>query len=217
MAAVARPRRASRRRTQAERREETQAAVLDATVQCLAELGYARTTTTRIARRARVSRGALLHYYSSKAELLASAVEHIFQRRTAEFREAFGRLPPGERRGARAVDILWEIFSGPTFHAWLELLVASRNDRTLHAHVSRIAERFGDTVLATYRQLFPATAGTNAFYEIAPGFAFAFLQGLALDRIVAADDTRVEGLLDGLKALEPLMMSAPLQHREVRA
>src|SRR5947207_660303 len=45
-------RRTRRRRSQEERREATRGAVLDATVECLAERGYAGTTTTRIARRA---------------------------------------------------------------------------------------------------------------------------------------------------------------------
>src|SRR5439155_1026260 len=70
-------RRTRRRRSQEERREATRGAVLDATVECLAERGYAGTTTTRIARRARVSRGALLHYYASKIELLTSAIDRI--------------------------------------------------------------------------------------------------------------------------------------------
>src|SRR2546425_10499181 len=83
----------ARRRTQEERRDETRGAVLDAPVECLASRGYSQTTTIRIARSAGVSRGALLHYYPSKQRLLAAAVEHVFQRRIAEFRSAFAALP----------------------------------------------------------------------------------------------------------------------------
>src|SRR5436305_2316200 len=100
-------RRTRRRRSQEERREATRGAVLDATVECLAERGYAGTTTTRIARRARVSRGALLHYYASKIELLTSAIEHILRRREQEFRAAFVALPADADRRAAAIDILW--------------------------------------------------------------------------------------------------------------
>src|SRR5437870_7490912 len=108
-------RRTRRRRSQEERREATRGAVLDATVECLAELGYSGTTTTRIARRARVSRGALLHYYASKIDLLTGAVEHIFRRRDEEFRAAVAALPAGADRHSAAVDILWKMFSGPSF------------------------------------------------------------------------------------------------------
>ena len=61
------------RRTQAERSARTQAALLDATVESLIELGYGRTTTTEIAHRAGLSLGALLHHYPTKTDLLVAA------------------------------------------------------------------------------------------------------------------------------------------------
>jgi AcrR family transcriptional regulator len=199
-------RRGRRRRSQRERREETQSAVLDATVECLAELGYAGTTTTRIARRARVSRGALLHYYSSKVELLTSAIDHILRRRTGEFRAAFAALPAGADRRVAAVDILWKMFSSSTFYAWLELVVAARSDRKLLREVSRITTQFFDTVLATYQELFPEIAAPNQRFDLVPAFTFAFLQGLALDRVAVENEQRVNDLLCMLKDLAAVIL-----------
>ncbi len=51
--------------------------LLEATVDCLVERGWAGTTTTVIAERAMVSRGAQLHHYPTKAELVAAAVAHL--------------------------------------------------------------------------------------------------------------------------------------------
>jgi len=199
-------RRAHRRRSQEERREETQGAVLDATVECLAELGYSGTTTTRIARRARVSRGALLHYYSSKIKLLTSAVEHIFQRRNEEFRAAFAALPAEVDRRAAAVDLLWGMFSSSTFYAWLELVVAARSDRKLLREVSRITTQFAENVRATYRELFPEAGAPDEHRDLVPSFTFAFLQGLALDRIAMEDEQRLSELLAMLKDLAALVL-----------
>src|SRR6476661_3033188 len=117
-----------RQRTQEERSAETRAKLLDATVECLFELGYARTTTTEIADRAGVSRGAQLHHYPTKAELVSAAMEHLFDEREREFRRAIENIPPGPGRAERAVDLLWSIVSGRTFFAWLELVVAARTD-----------------------------------------------------------------------------------------
>src|SRR5882672_9007518 len=83
----------ARRRTQEERSATTRALLLDATLECLTELGYARTTTTEIAERGGVSRGAQLHHFPTKAELVTEAVEHLFERRNEESREPFARLP----------------------------------------------------------------------------------------------------------------------------
>src|SRR5262245_49359115 len=128
------------RRTQAERSASTRTRLLDATLECLCDLGYARTTTPEIARRAGLSRGAQLHHFPTKAELVTSAVEHLFTRRDAEFREAFARVPPGTDRYAAAIDILWTMVSGPTFHAWLELAVAARTDPELRRDVKPLPE-----------------------------------------------------------------------------
>lgn len=170
------------RRTQAERSAATQARLLDATIDCLAELGWARTTTTEVVRRAGVSRGAQVHHFPTKDDLVVAAVDHLFVRRTAEFRAAFVGLPPEERTADRAVDLLWDIFQGPTFAAWLEVVVAARTDERLRAALTPVEHRFHDNVERTFLELFPGAD------PLAARFAFTVLDGLALDRIGCPDD-----------------------------
>ncbi len=189
-----------RRRTQGERTAATRARLLDATIDCLSELGYANTTTTEIAKRAGLSRGAQLHHFPTKAELVTTAVDHLFARRTAEFRAAFATLPTGNRTAA-AIDLLWSMVSGPTFYAWLELLVAARTDADLEPTVSAMAQRFADTVQRTFHELFPDPTVRGPFFDIAPSFAFALLQGLALDRISVKNDSGLDASLELLKTL----------------
>lgn len=81
-------------RTQQQRREETRRALLDAAVQSLIEVGFARTTTLEVQRRADVSRGALLHHFPSKAELLVAAVDHLAEMRAREMKAFASQLPP---------------------------------------------------------------------------------------------------------------------------
>ncbi len=192
------------RRSQEERSAAMRARLLDATIDCLSDLGYARTTTTEIAERAGVSRGAQLHHFPTKAELVTTAVERLFERRTREFRAALATLPAGVDRSAAAVDLLWSMVSGPTFYAWLELVVAARTDAELRKTVSAIGTRFTESVDRTYRELFAGTIETAPFAELAPMFTFALLQGLALDQISGTDATKIAlvvGLLKGLAAM----------------
>ncbi len=122
-----------RRRTQAERREATKTALLDATIECLVEYGYAGTTTSRVVERAGVSRGAQVHHFHTKAELVSEALRHLSERRLGELREQTHRLSEtGEELGA-ALDLLWQNHSGPLFAASLELWVAARTDAELRA------------------------------------------------------------------------------------
>ena len=131
---------------QEERSAETRRRLLDATVACLFERGYAGTTTTEIASRAGVSRGAQLHHFPKKDELVVSALEHVFELRLAEMSAAIAEPPSGSRehRLAMLIDAMWPMFKGPTFYAWLELVVASRTDPALNDAVRAASVRFGE-------------------------------------------------------------------------
>ena len=128
-AAAAKP----KRRTQEERRSSTRAALLDATIDCVVEYGYAATTTTRIVERAGVSRGAQVHHFPTKAELVAEAVRRLAERRLAEVRAQVAELPQGSERLGATLDLIWNQHSGPLFAAAIELWVAGRTDPDLRA------------------------------------------------------------------------------------
>lgn len=189
------------RRTQGERSAATRNRLLDATIACLFELGYAKTTTTEIADRAGVSRGAQLHHFPTKAELVTTAVEHLIERRVSEFREAMAAVPGDVDPHDAAIEILWSMMRGPTFFAWLELVVAARTDEELRAKVQAIGRRFSETVERTHRQVFRAPNEVSPFFELAPHFTFALLQGLALEGIAHENHPWVARSLEALKML----------------
>ena len=197
------------RRTQAERSATTRARLLDATIECLHDLGYARTSTPEIARRAGLSRGAQLHHFPTKAELVTSAVEHLFARRREEFLRAFRERADDRDPTDAAIDILWSMVSGPTFYVWLELTVAARTDAELRAPVAALTERLAGVVEGTFRELFPPPTTPNPFYDVAPRFAFALLDGLAVERIHADDPGAHTAVLQALKGLARMIMPRP--------
>ena len=190
------------RRTQGERSADTRARLLQATVECLIERGYARTSGPEIAERAGLSRGAQLHHFPTKEELVLAACEHLFNQRLDQFRAAFLSLPAESDRGAAAIDLLWSIVGGDTFYAWLELAVAGRTDATLGRRVRALGVRIENEVQRTFHELFPAPATPNPFYDVAAKFAFALLQGLAVDRLLLTQPrVREDDVLRAMKML----------------
>ncbi|HEY3142462.1 MAG TPA: TetR/AcrR family transcriptional regulator [Acidimicrobiales bacterium] len=169
-----------------QRRARTRRALLDATVRSLVERGYASTSTNDIIRLAGVSRGALLHHFASKAELMGEAVEHVFDRCEMEFREAFASMPIEDRTLAAAVDQLWGIFQGPSFDAALELFVAARTDPELRTVLLEVMARFERNVTADFGVLFPGTAAHPQGRAMVR-FAFAALEGAALAHDLGLD------------------------------
>src|SRR5919109_2573967 len=84
------------RRTNQERSATTQAAILQATIEQLAEHGYGRTTTVEVAERAGVSRGALVHHFSTRSDLVLAALEYLCERRLAELEAGIAGLTATE-------------------------------------------------------------------------------------------------------------------------
>ncbi len=198
------------RRSNVQRSAEMQHRILRATIDCLVKHGYAAMTTTMVSDRAAVSRGAFLHHFRTKEDLVLSAVEHLFSLRHTEFRAAFERVPANADRPGAALDLLWRIVGGDSFQAWLELAVAGRTDERLGRKVRELGNRMAVAVEAIFRDLFPAPKAANPFFEHAPRFAFAVLQGLALDRLLMdAPRVHAEEIIMMLKRLSVFAFQPP--------
>jgi AcrR family transcriptional regulator len=114
-----------------------------ATVDCLAELGWAGTTTTVVAERAGLSRGAQLHHFPTRNALVVAAVDHLGRARKDEIRAEAAALPAGPGRTRAVLAMLSRLYTGPLFKAALELWVAARTDPELHAVVVPLEVQFG--------------------------------------------------------------------------
>jgi AcrR family transcriptional regulator len=173
---------------QEERSAETRRRLLDATVACLHERGYAGTTTTEIASRAGVSRGAQLHHFPKKDELVVSALEYVFELRLREMSAAIAEPPSGSRehRLGVLIDAMWPMFKGPTFYAWLELVVASRTDPALNDAVRAASERFGEGFRIGFGALLDWPAGHEDKLNDLIGVVFGQLESMALERVLYA-------------------------------
>ncbi|HEY6462299.1 MAG TPA: TetR/AcrR family transcriptional regulator [Polyangiaceae bacterium] len=183
--------------------------LLEATIDCLYEVGYSRTTTIEVAARAGVSRGAQLHHFPTKKRLVTVAVKHLLQKRLDEFREAFATLPQGADKYNAVIDILWEKTSNRAFYAWLELVVAARTEPSLKKTVVEIAEQFATQIQLTFREFFASNRQHSSPFDVAPVFTFAVMQGLALDHIVwPPDDRRHDLVLMALKGLAAMTIRA---------
>lgn len=168
-----------KRRSQAERSETTRAALLDATIACLVEQGYANTTTARVAERAGVSRGAHLHHFQTRAALVAAAVERLARRRNDQLLAAAEKLPPGRERVAKGLDLVWASYASPLFQGALDLWSHARTDPELRSHlvdVERVLDRQTQEVA---ERLFPDLASRPSFDGLVE-MAVATMRGLAL-------------------------------------
>ncbi|WP_433271786.1 TetR/AcrR family transcriptional regulator [Actinosynnema sp. CS-041913] len=133
------------RRRQADRSRGTRRKLMEATVECLVELGWSGTTTTVVAERAGVSRGAQLHHFRTRGELVAAAVEHLGVESVLHLKERAARLNGGspQERIPAVVELIADFYASDLFTAALELWVAARTDADLKTVVVPLEVRLG--------------------------------------------------------------------------
>src|SRR5262245_123909 len=90
-----------------ERLAPTRTRLLEAVVAALAECGYAGTTTTEVARRSGLTRGAQLHHFGTKDQMMLAAVDHLTTRSNPdEVIAILDHLPPDRDRIRTVLDVL---------------------------------------------------------------------------------------------------------------
>ena len=201
------------RRTQAERRAATQGALLDATLACLVDRGYAGTTTTEICRRAGVSQGALFRYWDTKADLLTDTVEVLFGRLFDAYRDRLDEVAAADDRITAGVRALWELYRRPDLLAALELYVAARTDDELRRALVRLEAPHEERTLALAEELFlgpdPVAEDDRIAFRRGVSLVIDAIQGAAV-RAVALDDlTGIERELDLLTDLARALLRRP--------
>jgi AcrR family transcriptional regulator len=135
------------RRTQVQRRTETQGKLLDATVQSVLDVGYSGTTIRRVAALAGVSQGAATHHFPRRVDLVGAAVERLAEHRIAELEQLAGELPAApDQRVPLLLDVVWADFSSSTFTVFVKLWVAAADDEELYASLVPVERRISRAV-----------------------------------------------------------------------
>ena len=199
------------RTPQGERTRAMRRRLLEATVECLVELGWAGTTTTVVSERAGVSRGAQLHHFPSKQDLVVAAVEHLSERRRDDMVAAAADLPAKGRTRA-VLDVLAAQFVSPVFFAALELWVAARTDAELRAAVGPLERRIGRETHAYALELFGVdeSRGDNRALVQA---TLDLLRGFGLAASLSDDSKRRGVVLDAWAPVldDRLVLDPPLE------
>jgi AcrR family transcriptional regulator len=180
---------------QEERTRAMRARLLEATVELLVERGYAGTSTTLVSERAGVSRGAQLHHFPTKRDLVVAAVQHVTEVRGAELAAAAENLPAGSKRTRAVLQVLGDHFTSPVFTAALELWVAARTDPELLAEVAPLELKVGRETHRMTLDLLGADESQPGVRELVQA-TLDLVRGLGLANTISDDRRRRTRILD---------------------
>jgi len=127
---------------QQERSAETRQRLLEATIQCLSQYGYAETTTALVAQTAGVTRGAYLHHFGSREQLIADALGYMLDNLMGTLERRIVELLREGRRD-EIIEEIWRAGAKDWIYAGFEMLLRSRLDPVLQRHWAAHSARYG--------------------------------------------------------------------------
>lgn len=182
------------REPQQERSRATRQRLLDAAVDCLAELGWTRATVAVVAERAGVSRGAAQHHFPTREALFTAALEYMAGKRIAEVRRRGAALPAGARHTEAVVEMLVDVYVGPLFRAALHVWVQAAADEALRALVVPLEARMARETHAIAVDLLGVDESRPGVRESVQGL-LDMARGLGLADLLTDDSRRRRGIV----------------------
>lgn len=190
---------------------ETRQAIVAATLEAIDELGYHRASTTEIVKRAGMSRGAMLHHYPTKVELLSAAFKQLHDEVAADVQQLIAQA---EQDGRAWVELLDEImaryFSGRLWDVFLEMMVAARTDEALWNELVPTVMQYYYDVDQIWHQHFAAD-DTDGEMSVLLNLSMCVLRGMAVQKLLRDDPTYYENIIRQLKTLIQLFLKTRQQ------
>jgi AcrR family transcriptional regulator len=138
-------------RTQQQRREETVARLLEASIDTIAEIGYARASAAVICKRAGVSVGALFRHFETMGDFMAATAHELLRRQIEEFTKRVAEIPSDVDALEAALTILRDVTGNRTNTVMYELLIAARTDEKLTVTLRSVLEQYIEKIFEVAR------------------------------------------------------------------
>lgn len=199
-------------RWQQQKAARTRQAILEAASQCLIERGYSGLTTVEIIERAKVSRGAMHHHFTNRAELLSGLIDYVLHRRLERFLADYLAQIHGIHRSdavAVATEVHWNSLKAPEFTAFLELMMAARTDQQLADLLIPATKAFENEWMSEMKRAMPQQASYPGAMLLANDLAAAMHLGLLLNSPFIDNDGRKTAVRNRLTRLIEALYDEP--------
>lgn len=195
---------------QQSRSVNTRRKLLDATIECIAELGCTGATMDRIVACAGVSRGAQGHHFPTKSLLFQAAMSHMLDGLVEDLRTQTEHIRATRSDPASVFQHLWnEYFSGRLFAVTIELIVASRTDHELRDALTPVTERFHQQVDACFHILNRGSDRSDRQLDSVVRLTMSLLRGMGVQTVLFDKPAYYHEMLDDWFRIVSTVLATP--------
>lgn len=188
----------------------TRGRVIEAAIACFLDIGYHRTNTSEIAKRAGITRGAVQYYFPTTGDVLTATAEYVTAQILADWESRMTNIPPGADPLDSTIDMLWDVARGPYWTVWRELEAAARTDGELRKLLEPVStaliHRQVRVAEATFRE---AREQDPVLFDLCRLMNWFFLRELATAPSGSGGEAGKERLVTALKELMRRVWDVP--------
>lgn len=184
----------------AERTAAMRKRLIDAAIECLTKAGYGATTLQTVTDAAGASRGAILHHFPSKVDLMIAVAEYAAEKQNRHVARLLVNTQPGMDRYLAITMATWDAMQRPPAIALLEIMMGSRSDAELGARfpaVNEALEKYQRE--GVWEQAQSVGITDRAQVEAMAWLHNAAMRGLAMELMFSKDIRRANSAMKLLK------------------
>ena len=198
------------RKTQAQRREETRAKLVQGAVELLKKKRYAGFRVADVTTMSGVSRGAQSHYFPMKDDLVIEALEFVFKETQAN---ALAKIAKAKAHPEQLLQALIsdskDFFLGDNFYLSLDLMMVG-GDEPLGQAVQQLAQNYRVSVENAWREVFKESGYSASTADEVVSLSFCVVRGLSIRKIIGPDTARIPHMIKLWKQQATLLLESDL-------
>jgi len=203
----------ARRRTQAERSEETRTRILKAAANLIRKRGYARFRTAEVAKEAGLSRGAQLHHFPTKDSLVVATLEHVFEQAQMLSRRRASAVNRPRDLIEAVIEDAREFFFSEHFMVAIDIVLSTSTDQSVRKQILDISRKARRPAEAAWAEALAANGVPGQLASDLVALTLSMVRGMAL-RTLWDNDPK---WFDELFALWRQMIKVFLSDRQPRS
>ena len=199
-----------------EKSSRTRRQILDAAMSLLAQDGFSEFSAGAVAKRAGLTRAALIYHFANRSILLEATIHYVTRRRIEIFKDALSTVPRNENFSANSIDLAWDYLQDESFLAFCQLSTAAQTNSDLNAVFEPALMEYDRARRETAHAILPDEFKASPSFDLRRDLVRFTLEGLAQQGGMSFDpDVRRRHVLNLLKLLLGTEEGRELLAREI--
>lgn len=191
---------------QSTRSATTQLTLIEAALEVILEVGLGAATTDKFARHAGVSRGAMLHHFPTREDIILAAMMHLLRSQTQEISNKVNDVNDGTMSIDNLLDFLWEVFSGRFFYLSLEMVTEARTNPSFHEKMIPVITDFHRSLDEIWTSLPHDQSIPQSRAKTILNITICLLRGMGVQTVLKPSPQYYQELLSLWKELLPTLL-----------